>query len=266
MFLISKLVGYLTDPPTVFLALLVLGLLLSLSHRRRRLGQGVVCAVVTLILVLSVVPLDTWILTRLEERFPPPSPLPEHVNGIIVLGGAINPEVSAARGQVSIGAAATRLSSLVPLAVRHPEARLIYSGGAGNPFEQELKEADYASAFYKDIGFDIDRIVFERQSRNTRENATLGKEAMAPKPGETWLLITSAWHMPRAVGCFRAAGWPVIAYPTDYLTTGIEKPWWRDLRFSPARGFNGLNLVLHEVVGLISYRLMGWTNELYPGP
>lgn len=262
----SKLVGYLTDPPTIILALLVLGFTLSLSRRRRRLGQGVVGAVLAAVLAFSVVPLDTWILTRLEARFPPPSPMPERVDGIIVLGGAINPEVSAARGQVSIGGAASRLSSLILLARHYPEARLIYSGGAGNPFDQSLKEADYATDFYRDIGFGTDRIIFERQSRNTRENATLGKEAMAPKPGETWLLITSAWHMPRAVGCFRAAGWPVIAYPTDYLTTGIEKPWWRELHFSPARGFNGLSLVLHEGVGLISYRLMGWTNELYPGP
>lgn len=266
MFLVSKLVGILTDPATLVLLLLALGWLLGLSRRNRRKGQVLVGVALGLVAVLAVAPVEQWGIAWLENRFPPPETMPDRVDGIIVLGGAIDPRISAARGQVSIAAAATRVTALIPLARRYPEARLVYTGGAGDPFNQDLKEADYAEAFYGEQGLDTGRIVFERQSRNTRENATLTREAMRPRPGETWLLVTSAWHMPRAVGCFRAAGWPVVAWPVDYATTGLAVPWWKELRFNPGKGFSGLGPLVHEVVGLISYRAMGWTDELFPKP
>lgn len=266
MFLVSKLVGLLTDPATVVLLLLAAGWLLGLSRRGRRKGQALVGATLAVVAFLAVVPVEKWAVTWMENRFPPPETLPDKVDGIIVLGGAISPELSAARGQVSMGGGATRVTALTALARRYPEARLVYTGGAGDPFEPDLKEADYAETFYREQGLDSGRIVFERQSRNTRENATLTREIMQPRPGETWLLVTSAWHMPRAVGCFRAAGWPVVAYPVDYATTGLAKPWWAELRFNPAKGFTGLGAFIHEAMGLASYRMMGWTDELFPKP
>ena len=132
--------------------------------------------------------------------------------------------------------------------------------------DQELKEATYVKDFYQQINFDSGRIVFEDQSRNTRENAVFSKQLMAPKPGETWLLVTSAFHMPRAVGCFREVDWPVIAYPVDYLTPGRIGWAWSDLRFSPARGLVGLATIWHEMLGLISYRILGWTDSVFPSP
>lgn len=266
MFLLSKLVGLLTDPTFIVLVLLTLGVAMTFSRRRRRAGQRVLGWTLGIVLFLSIVPLDVWLTTRLENRFPRPAELPDKVDGIIILGGAVNPAVSAARGMPTVNNAATRLTALIPLAARHPDARIVFTGGAGNPFDQEKKEADYATDFYREIGFDPRRVVFERESRNTRENADLSKALMRPGEGETWLLITSAGHMPRAVGCFRAAGWPVVAYPVDYTTTGLDAPWWTELRFSPTRGFVGLNTLVHEWVGLLSYRLAGWTDELYPGP
>lgn len=266
MFLLSKLLGLVTDPATIVLLLLVLGWLLSLSRRWRRKGQAILGLTLLTVGVLTVVPVEQWVMTRMEERFVAPDPLPDTVDGIIVLGGAISPALSAARGQVAIGSAVTRLTSLIPLAQRYPEARLVFSGGSGSPFDQENREADYARIFYRDIGFDTGRITFERDSRNTRENATLSKALMQPKPGETWLLITSAGHMPRAVGCFRAVGWPVLPVPVDYYTSGLSRPWWADLRFNPAKGMSGLGPLIHEGLGLVMYRLMGWTDALLPQP
>lgn len=266
MFLLSKLLGFVTDPPTIFLLLLLAGWLLSLSRRWLRLGRTILGITLTTILALAVVPVEQWVTTRLEDRFKAPDPLPDKVDGIIVLGGAINPALSEARGQVSTGGAVTRMTALVPLARRYPEARLVFSGGSGNAFDQKHREADYAEIFYRDIGFDADRIVFERDSRNTRENATLSKQAMNPQLGETWLLITSAGHMPRAVGCFRAVGWPVIPIPVDYRTTGLSQSWWTELRFSPYAGITGLGPLIHEGLGLGLYRLMGWTDALLPKP
>ncbi|CUW40270.1 conserved protein of unknown function(containing Rossmann-like alpha/beta/alpha sandwich fold domain.76-217) [Magnetospirillum sp. XM-1] len=266
MFLLSKLLGFVTDPPTIFLLLLLAGWLLSLSRRWLRLGRTVLGVTLLSILTLSVVPAEQWVMTWMEDRFRAPDPLPDKVDGIIVLGGAINPALSAARGQVSTGSAVTRMTELIPLARRYPEARVIFSGGSGSAFDQTHREADYAEIFYRDIGIDTGRIVFERESRNTRENATLSKQAMDPKPGQTWLLITSAGHMPRAVGCFRAVGWPVVPFPVDYHTSGLSQPWWAELRFSPYSGITGLGPLIHEGLGLVMYRLMGWTDALLPKP
>lgn len=266
MFVLSKLVGLLSEPITVFYLVMVLVCLLSYSRRRMNLGRKILAASLGIIAILAVFPFERWFMVALENRFPLPDALPDHIDGIIVLGGGVNPSITAARHQVTINSAGTRMTILIPLANAHPESRLIFTGGSGSVLEQEFKEATYVEEFYRQIGFDPGRIVFEDQSRNTRENALLSKEIMGPKPGETWLLITSAFHMARAVGCFRAVGWPVIAYPTDYTTTGRPEFAWSDLRFSPGNGLSGLRTVSHEILGLISYRLLGWTDTLLPSP
>jgi uncharacterized SAM-binding protein YcdF (DUF218 family) len=107
------------------------------------------------------------------------------------------------------------------------------------------------------------RIVFERNSRNTWENAVDARALAAPQPGETWLLVTSAFHMPRAVGCFRRAGWTVTPFPVDYRADPAE---WPSLLRPPARRFAELGLATRETLGLVAYRLLGYTDALWPGP
>ncbi|CAA7624473.1 YdcF family protein [Magnetospirillum sp. SS-4] len=266
MFVISKLVGALTEPVTILVLVMGLCWMLLRSRRFARAGRRLMGATLAVVLALAVFPVESVMMTALENRFPPPASMPERVDGIIVLGGGINPVISAARGRVALNSAASRLTALIPLARRYPEARLIFTGGSGALLSQEIKEATYVKDFYMEIGFDPDRIVFEDQSRNTHENAVLSKEIMAPNPGETWLLVTSAFHMPRAVGCFRAAGWPVVAYPVDYATTGRGEGGLSDLRFSVAAGLGGLRTVAHEMLGLVGYRLLGWTESVFPAP
>ena len=105
--------------------------------------------------------------------------------------------------------------------------------------------------------------MLETRSRNTEENAVFTKELVQPKPGERWLLVTSAQHMPRAIGCFRRAGFPVEAYPVDWHTR-------RALRLAPMETLSGglgrLDNAVHEWIGLVSYWLTGRTSELLPGP
>jgi len=266
MFLISKIVGSLSDPFTLFYLAALLACLLL--HVRRQAGPGrrILSLTLGLVFVPAVVPLEKWFTVMLEDRFVMPSPLPGHVDGIIVLGGAIDPVVSRARGQLVLNSAVSRLLAVVNLSRLYPDARVVFTGGSGSPLDQDDKEAPYAAEFYRQIGFDARRIVFEGQSRNTHENALLAKAVMNPKPGEVWLLVTSAFHMPRAVGCFRAEGWPVVAYPVDYHTTGRWHLGWSDLRFSPGAGLGGLAVTVHELLGLASYRVLGWTDSLLPAP
>lgn len=262
MFILSKVVGILSNPANLAFMLVAGGWLLLFTARKRA-GRRVVGLAVAIVAVFGVMPIDQVLIQHLENRFPTAAVLPEHVDGIVVLGGAIDPGISAARGQVAVNGAVERMTTLLPLSRRYPDARLVFSGGSGTLLSQHDKEARYAEDFFRDIGLDVGRIILENQSRNTRENAILTREMVKPRPGEVWLLVTSAVHMPRAVGCFRAAGWTVFPYPVDYQTAGT-------LTLTNSLGFNfGLgsyNGVLHEWLGLVAYRLAGWSDALLPGP
>jgi len=141
------------------------------------------------------------------------------------------------------------------LARRHPESRLVVTGrGEDHPT---------MSAWLSDMGLDSNRITYESESRNTLENADFTYREVKPAPGEVWLLVTSAQHMPRAVGVFRKIGWAVLPYPVDYQAADIE-PFanWPDV----AANLAGIGAVLKEWVGLVAYYAMGRTDELFPGP
>jgi len=260
MFVLSKLFGMLTSPLNLFVLCLVGLSVLSFTPWKRL--QRRLLAVLTLgVLVVATVPWASLIIRPLEDRFPVPT-LDDQVTGIVVLGGALDPVVSATRDQVAANGAVERVTTLVDLGRRHPQAKLIFSGGSGSLSTQDFKEAPVARRFLDELGFDTHRVVFEDQSRNTWENAVFSKQLMAPQPGETWVLVTSALHMPRSMGAFRAAGWSVIPYPVDYTTSGRES----GLAFDPGSAFSRLDVGLHEWLGLAYYRWRGWSDSLFPGP
>jgi len=104
----------------------------------------------------------------------------------------------------------------------------------------------------------------EGRSRNTQENARFTLEMVKPKAGERWLLVTSALHMPRSVGCFRNVGFEVDAYPVGWRTSGRA-----DLLLLNGRISDGLihtDAAVREWVGLLVYWLTGRTSELFPAP
>ena len=149
---------------------------------------------------------------------------------------------------------------MVRLAQRFPEAPLVLSSGSGNPLRQGFGGAHIYAAFAEGLGIPEAQIVIEDTSRNTTENARLSKAIADPEPGETWVLITSAWHMPRSVGIFCREGWPVVPYPVDYRSGGLDRwPTWR-----LADNLYLLNLGVREWIGLIAYRAAGRTGALFP--
>jgi len=263
VFAFAKLAELLLRPFNLVFLVAAVGAALLFSHRWR-LGRVLVATALATALVPALLPFDQWLVGALEGRFPPHPPLPAHIDGIIVLGGAVDPALSAKRGMPIIRAAADRITAMIVLARRHPEARIIYSGGSGDPLDQTDKEAPEVRRLLADMGRDTSAITFEARSRNTRENALFSRALMEPKPGETWLLVTSAIHMPRAIGSFRAIGWPVIAYPVDFQTAGDGGPHWP--RFDVGAGLGGLTAVGHELLGLAMYRLAGWSDTLLPAP
>jgi uncharacterized SAM-binding protein YcdF (DUF218 family) len=263
-FIASKLLWPLVVPGNFLLLLLVVGAVL-LFTRWRRLGRAVVVAVTFVLVALAVLPVGNWLVAPLENRFVVPDPMPPRVDGIVILGGAIGTGLVADRGEITLGGMAERLTTSIALMRRYPEARVIYSGG--DPTLRGLghnpREADAARTLFASLGVDVGRIVFEAEARNTHENAVLAKRAMGPQPGEVWLLVTSAWHMPRSVGVFRKQEWDIIPYPVDYTTNGRL---WRDKGIDVTGELSALTLAVHEWIGLVAYRLLGYSDELFPTP
>ncbi len=262
MFIASKLFWLVAEPSNFFVLLLVLAALLLLT-RWRRWGMRLVGFIAVLGVALMMLPLGAWLVIPLENRFPVPSPMPTHVDGIIVLGGAVSTVLTQRRGQPTVNEHAERFLALADLARRYPDAKLVYSGGSASPFMPDYREADAARAVIAELGIDPARMIYERESRNTVENVRNSKALVNPKPGETWLLVTSGWHMPRSVGIFRREGWTVIPYPVDYLTDG-QMVKIKDPDF--AEGLGLLHRGLKEWIGLIAYRLFDYSDSVFPGP
>ena len=262
MFILSKLLSIAINPGFWVPVLLIVGTAL-LWTRRQRLGRWLLTATVAVVTLLSVLPVGMVLNEILEDRFPTVQTLPAHIDGIVVLGGAVNQVTTRVRGQPSLNEAAERMTEFVAMARRHPEARLVYTGGSGSLYHRDIKETEVARLFFAQMGLDVSRIAFEDQSRNTWENAVFTYRLMKPKKGETWVLITSAQHMPRSVGAFRQAGWNPLPYPVDYMTYGWAQV---HLGLDMAGGFQSLWLGLHEWVGLVAYRWLGRSNALFPAP
>jgi uncharacterized SAM-binding protein YcdF (DUF218 family) len=256
LFVISKVLWLLIEPSHVIFALVVLGIGLWKS-RWSRLGYRLAAVGAASLVVFTVLPIPNLVLAPLENRFPIPQHLPPEVDGIVVLGGAVDPVETSARGIPSLNEAAERMTAFAKLARLYPSAKEVFAGGNGTIHSSDLTEADAAKRVFDDLGMDTKRIVFEHKSRNTRENALISKSLVNPRPGETWILVTSAQHMPRAVGIFRQLGWPVIPYPVGYKS---DSNYDVDLVDS-LKKFDG---AVREWVGLVVYRGMGWTDALFP--
>jgi uncharacterized SAM-binding protein YcdF (DUF218 family) len=262
-FVLAKTLGFFALPSNFLIALGIAGILLLLT-RYRRLASWLVVTSLVLIAFAGLSPLGNLLILPLEQRFPPWEATRGPPDGIVVLGGAVSPDVSAARGVVALNGAATRIIAAAELARRYPNARVIYSGGSNALFSDRIAEAPFAVQELETLGVAHDRITAEEQSRNTVENAVFSRLIAQPKPGERWLLVTSAFHMPRAIAAFRAAGFPVEAYPVDWQTRGpIDAT---RLFGSLSEGLGRTDIAVHEWLGLLSYRLAGKTKELFPAP
>ena len=245
-FVVSKTIWLLLAPShLVFEFLVAAAVLLMLG--RTRLGRMAALAGVLLYLLFGVLPAGAWLARPLENAYPRP-PWPAHVDGVLVLGGGFNTAALLSRDAPGANPAETRLISGYEVARRYPNAKVVFSGGWG-----EFSDAKAARYAFAQMGLEPSRLVLEDRSRDTLENLVYSRRLIGPRPGEVWLMATSAIHMPRAMQASRLAGWKVTPWATDYATAaqggGLS-----------VFGNPGLNLFLadqaaHEWLGLLGYRL-----------
>lgn len=262
-FYLAKTFWFFASPPMLVLLLCAIAAAL-LYTRWMKWGRRLLVATLLVFVVLMQGPVSALLVRPLEDRFPrPPADMPAPT-GIIVLGGGMNDETSRARGTLELSRAGTRMTAAVELALRYPQARLVFTGGSAQMQTATGTEADAAKAFFTAMGVDPARMTFENRSRNTHENAVFTKEILQPKVGETWLLVTSASHMPRSIGIFRKADFAVTPYPTDYTSRGTAQDY---TRFGePLGSLEQSERALREYMGLVAYRLSGRTDALFPAP
>jgi uncharacterized SAM-binding protein YcdF (DUF218 family) len=262
-FIASKVVFFFIQPSSLAFLSLLLGGLLMRRHAvwgRRFLATGL-----AIILLFGFLPSGNLLVLPLEERFAEHvSPVPtEKITGIILLGGFEDISITRARGGLALNEAAERLTETLRLARELPNAKVIFTGGSGALFGDH-GVADSVRQFFIDAGIAPERIVIEDNSRNTYENAMFTKALLNPAPGDRWLLVTSAYHMPRSVGVFRKVGYDVVPYPVDFRTRD-----WGDA-FRPfdsiAAGLQRTDLATKEWIGLVAYWLTGRSSALFPGP
>ena len=252
MFTLSKLLGFVTEPLSWVALLLAAGLLTW--SRRPRLSRSLQGLALAGLLVQGWLGPPTALLHYLESRYRVHDGLEDnkHYVGVLVLGGAMEPpKLWAAHGLPALNGAAERMTAPLPLLQRQPHLQLLYTGGYGRLLGDGRHEAQQVMAFYRSMGIAPQRLLLESASRNTYENAVFSAAMPGIDKSQPWLLVTSAWHMPRAMATFEKAGWNVTAYPVDFLTgAGAD---WTDYRWSHSLW----DTALHEYLGLLAYRLSG---------
>ena len=255
MFVLAKLLAFVTQPLAWVMALLALGLLLLQRWPRR--AKPLLWAALALLVVQGWQPLPELLIRELENRHPP---LPATADldsyaGLVVLGGALEPAyVWAGHGQPALNGRAERMTAPLPLLQNHPRLQLLFTGGDDELLAQALTEAQRARIFFASMGVAPQRLLFESAARTTYENAMFSAALPGVDKTRPWLLVTSAWHMPRALATFAKAGWNVTPCPVDYRT-GVKTPW---TRYSLSDGADKWHLALHEYLGLLLYRVQGW--------
>jgi uncharacterized SAM-binding protein YcdF (DUF218 family) len=260
IFVLSKLLWIVLRPSSLLLMLAAIGSVLVFAGRARAGRWWLLAGVGGLICVLAL-PLGRWALEPLEDRFAQVATPPETITGIVVLGGAVDPWITEDRGIPALNREAERMTTAVALARRYPAAPLVFTGGSGEVIPGAPREAPAAALLFEELGIAPARIVLEGSSRTTWENALATRDLVHPLPGQVWVLVTSAAHMPRAVGAFRQAGWNVLPWPVAFHTTRSGRT-----GFAPtlANRLALLDLAAHEWTGLVAYRLLGRSDALFP--
>jgi uncharacterized SAM-binding protein YcdF (DUF218 family) len=251
-FAVSKLFWLLATPSHVLAWLVMLAALFALAGRARPARTLIVAAALVLLLA-GMSPLNMVLIRALENRYPRPA-WPSHVDGILVLGEGFDTAILKARGVPPTNGGELRVIAGFEAARRYPKAKVMFSGGSGVGAADP--EAETARYIFAQLGLGPARLILEPRSRNTYENILYSKALVRPKPGEVWLLSTSAIQMPRAMAVARKLEWPMLPWPTDYLTMP-SGPHGLHVTFDIAEGLFLSDYAFHEWVGLLAYQVAG---------
>jgi uncharacterized SAM-binding protein YcdF (DUF218 family) len=264
MYFVASKMLWLIFSPSNFLFILAAFGWFSLLLGKMRLARRLLLPSLVILLLIGILPLGDRLTEQLERQFPIWQDDGRPVDGVVVLGGGVNVWSSAAWNALVLNGAGNRIVAMADLARRFPSAKVVFTGGYGSLFGQELSEANEIEQHLAELGIAPGRVVFERASRNTRENAVFTSAMIPRHPDERWLLVTSALHMPRAMGLFRKAGWTMEAYPVGWNSApGFDESILSTEVSSHLRSFD---VAVREWIGLIAARISGQSDAILPRP
>ena len=256
-FYLSKILWLIVNPFNIFILITLFTMFLYFINSRR-LSLIIYLINFIFIALISFLPIGSYLTYIIEKEFHTNTKIPERVDGILILGGATNPLLFKEFDQISLNGSAERLVESVMIIRKFEKAKVIFSGGSGIVNRSDLGHSQVAKLFYKKMGVDINKIFFEDKSRNTHENIIYSKKIAKPKKNENWLLITSAFHMKRALLIAEKNNWKFIPYAVDFKNI-------KEFKLTPnlnlLSNLNSFQSGLHEWLGLVSYYIMGRTEK-----
>ena len=261
-FHVLKGLKFFSVPSNFIACLLLIGLVLLLIFRSRSAALVLVSGAIALC-VAALSPLGNVLLTPLEQRFPTMQYPDRGIDGIIVLGGSYDTVSHGYMSTIVLEEDSEPMAVMVDLARRYPKARIIFSGGTDSSYPGP-SEASIVKQYFVSFGIPAERISIEERSLTTRENAQFTANLIHPTPSSRWLLVTSAYHMPRAVGAFRKAGFNVIAFPVGERTHGWRNMWWPE--DTATDNLRRVDIAVHEWLGLVVYRIRGYSSDWFARP
>ena len=258
-FYLSKILWLVLNPFNIFILFTIVTIFLYLiSFKKTSITIFFINSLY--LFIISVLPIGNYLIYKIEKDYHSQSSIPDRLDGILILGGATNPSMYKEFNEISVNGSAERLIESVSLIKKFNKSKVVFSGGSAIINRPDLGHSQVAKSFYKKMGLDESRIIFEDNSRNTYENILFSKNIAKPKKNENWLLITSASHMKRATLIGYKHNWEFIPYAVDFKTKKIFK-------FAPSfnllSNINSLQYGSHEWIGLISYYLMNRTDKIF---
>ena len=257
-FFLSKFLWYFINPFALFIFLFCLSFIFLILNKTK---IYVILFSISFIYILfiSIFPIGKFGIYLLEKEFHTRTEYPYKIDGILILSGATNPYLSNEYNSIEINGSAERLIESVFLINKHKEAKIIFSGGSGSINFNKLTHSKIAKKFFEKMNVDNGQIIYENKSRNTYENIVFSKKIAMPKKNESWLLVTSAFHMKRAILIAKKQNWKLIPYPVDFYQP-------KQISFKPSINmFSNLStfqMAFHEWLGLFSYYILGRTNRI----
>ena len=256
-FYLSKVLWLIINPFNIFIFITMFTIFLYFI-KFRRLSLIIFIINFNFLVFISFLPIGSYLIYNIEKEFHSNIKIPERVDGILILSGATNPILFKEYNQISLNDSAERLVESVMIIRKFEKAKVIFSGGSGFVNRSDLGHSQVAKLFYKKIGVDINKIYFEDKSRNTYENIIYSKSIAKPKKNENWLLITSAFHMKRALLIAEKNKWKLIPFAVDFKNI-------KEFKLTPnlnlLSNLNSFQNGLHEWLGLVSHYLMGRTDK-----
>jgi uncharacterized SAM-binding protein YcdF (DUF218 family) len=244
---------WLPDPVGITIVILIAALVAE-HNGKRTLGRGLVAAAALFLVALAALPIDEMLARPIENVYPHRPALPAHVDGIVVLGGGSKAYIFAGRGIMGENAGVMRMVAGAELARRFPKARFVYTGTSGGTAAEQATEFAAIEQYFRVLGVAPGRTIYERHARDTYENIAFTRTLERPRPGETWLLVTSALHLPRAMAIAGKLGWPMVPWPSDYVS---PVDWRGRSGRPPSDGLLTFDRAIHEWFGRVAYAIAG---------